>query len=75
MIRELDCVVLKVDLPAQGLKQGDVGTVVLCHGRKGYEVEFSTLKGETLAVVTLTSSQVRAISRGEIAHARSIRAA
>ena len=31
MIRELDNVVLTVDLPEHGLKKGDVGTVVLVH--------------------------------------------
>ena len=32
MIRELDSVVLTVDLPEHSLKKGDVGTVVLGHG-------------------------------------------
>lgn len=75
MIRELDDVVLRCDLPPQGLRRGDVGTVVLVHeGGKGYEVEFATLDGETVAVVTLRASQVRQIGRGEIAHARVLEA-
>ena len=75
MIRELDRVVLKTDLRAQKLKRGDVGTVVLCHGRRGYEVEFLTLEGETVTVVSVEASQVRRIARDEIPHARRIRVA
>jgi len=37
-------------------------------GGAGYEVEFMTLDGETIAVVTLNGVQVRPIQRGEIAH-------
>ena len=73
MIRELERVVLTCDLPEHGLKRGDVGTVVLTHrGGAGYEVEFVTLDGETIAVVTALSSQIRPIERREIAHARAI---
>ena len=64
MINELERVVLMTDLPEHGLKRGDVGTVVLTHrGGEGYEVEFVTLDGETIAVVTVLSSQVRSIER------------
>ena len=73
MIKELDSVVLTTDLPEHGLKQGDIGTIVLVHrGGEGYEVEFMTLDGETLAVVTLLPSQVRPIGHGEIANARPV---
>jgi hypothetical protein len=73
MIKELDSVVLCSDLPETGLKAGDVGTIVLEHaGAKGFEVEFVALDGETIAVVTLSASQVREISGGEIAHAREV---
>jgi hypothetical protein len=73
MIKELDSVVLAVDLPDYSLKQGDVGTVVLVHGDEGYEVEFMTLNGETLVVLSLSSKQVRPVgSRREIAHARTL---
>lgn len=72
MIRELDSVILTVDLPQHGLKKGDVGTVVLLHHGGGYEVEFITLKGETIAVVSLSKDQVRTVGRREIAQARSV---
>ena len=32
-------------------------------GGKGYEVEFTTLDGETIAVVTLNAKQVRQVNR------------
>lgn len=71
MIKELDRVVLASELPEHGLKAGDIGTVVLVHGRgKGYEVEFVSLDGETVAVVSLLAHQVRTIRRREIPHAR-----
>ena len=72
MIKELDSIALTVDVPECSLKKGDVGTVVLMHDTSGYEVEFMTLGGETLAEVSLSSDQVRPIGRREIAHARSL---
>lgn len=72
MIKELDQVVLAVDLPEHGLVRGDIGTVVLQHGSAGFEVEFVALDGETLAVLSLSNSQVRAIGPREIAQARPI---
>jgi hypothetical protein len=75
MIQELDSVVLTADLPAYGLQRGDIGTVVLVHGAgAGYEVEFVTLAGQTVAVVSLSSSQVRPVANGEIAQARTVTA-
>ena len=71
MIEELDRIILKSDLPEHNLKSGDIGTVVLVHGNSdGYEVEFVSLDGETVAVVSLYADQLRPIGRGEIAHAR-----
>jgi hypothetical protein len=70
MIKELDTIVLTTDLPEHGLSVGDLGTVVLMHKHGGYEVEFMTLDGETIAVVSLSPEQVRPVGRREIAHAR-----
>ena len=70
MITELDTVVLTTDLPEHSLKAGDLGTVVLVHRHGGYEVEFMTLDGEIVAVVSLSPDQVRPVGRREIAHAR-----
>jgi len=44
-------------------------------GGAGYEVEFMTLAGETITVATLLPSQIRAISRRDIAHVRELQSA
>jgi hypothetical protein len=73
MIKEHDCVVLTKDLPEEELVAGDIGTVVHIHdGGEGYEVEFMTLQGETVAIVTLLSSQLRALMRCDLGHAREL---
>lgn len=72
-IREHDLVVLTSDLPEENLEQGDVGTVVLVHrAGAGFEVEFSTLAGATLAVVTVPASTIRPVGDKEIAHVRRV---
>jgi hypothetical protein len=70
MIDELEDVVLTFDLPKHGLAKGDIGTVVLCIGGEGYEVEFTTLDGEAIAIATLMAEQVRPSEPREIAHVR-----
>ena len=73
MIKEHDRVVLLKDVPEEGLKAGDVGTVVHVYRQgEAFEVEFMTLEGETVTVVTLPSSQVRAVGKRDIAHARKL---
>jgi hypothetical protein len=73
MINELDLVVLKRDLPTERLTVGDIGTVVLVHHQgAGYEVEFTTLSGDTVAIVTLEASDVRPVEAREIVHARAV---
>jgi hypothetical protein len=73
MISELELVVLTQDRPEHGLKAGDLGTVVLIHeAGAGYEVEFATLSGETLAVLTLPADCVRPAATREIAHVREV---
>jgi hypothetical protein len=73
MIQELDEVVLTCELPEQGLAKGDIGVVVLVHNQgEGFEVEFMTLDGETVAIETLRRSQVRPVGKHEIAHAREL---
>lgn len=76
MIKEHDCVVLTKDLSEEGLVAGDIGTVVHIHNvGAGYEVEFATLTGETVAIATLLVSQVRALNRRDIAHTRELQVA
>ena len=75
MIEELEDVILTCNLPEHGLARGDIGTVVLVHkGGKGYEVEFTTLGGETVAILNLAVEQVRPIEPREIAHVRDLAA-
>lgn len=56
--RELDTVILKHDLPAEGLKRGAPGVVVHCYDHDGIEVEFFDDAGRTAGVVTLHPSDV-----------------
>jgi hypothetical protein len=76
MIKEHDRIVLKTALPAEGLEAGDVGTVVHVY-RDGlaYEAEFTTLSGDTAAVVTVEAAQARPVRKREITHARELEAA
>jgi hypothetical protein len=72
MISELDTVVLAHDLKKHGLTAGDVGAVVHVHpGGVAFEVEFVTGEGKTVAVLTLSKSEIRSMSREEILHVRS----
>jgi hypothetical protein len=73
MIDELSTVVLMTDLPRHGLRSGDLGTVVLVHqDGKGYTVEFATLGGDTIAVVTLSAEEIRPTRANDIAHVREV---
>ena len=72
MIKELDTVILTEDLPEHSLRRGDLGTAVLIHAAGSYEVEFVTLDGQTLSVVSLFPRQVRPVGRREIAQARAV---
>lgn len=73
MIKEHDRIVLKTGVPAKGLEAGDVGTIVhIYRDGAAYEVEFTTLNGDTAAVVTVEASQVRPVHEREITHAREL---
>ncbi len=73
MIDELDTVILTRDVPASGLRAGDVGAVVHRYaGGRSYEVEFVTGEGTTVAVLTLSDADLRLMSPGEILHVRQL---
>lgn len=75
MIKEHERVVLTTAVPSERLEPGDVGAVVHVYAdRQAYEVEFVSLDGHTVAVVTLEAGQVRPVSTREITHAREIAA-
>lgn len=66
-------VVLTRDFPEHGLKTGDVGTVVHRYrGGEGYEVEFITGEGDTVAVLTASDSDLRPLASAEILHVREL---
>ncbi len=69
-LQELDTVVLKRDRPDVGLRTGDIGAIVHRYVPGGYEVEFVTGGGDTVAVLTLSDADVRPLAPGEILHAR-----
>jgi hypothetical protein len=71
MLRELDVVVLTRDVPEHALIEGDIGTVVHRSADGSvFEVEFVTGDGQTVVVLTLSASDLRAMAAGEIIHAR-----
>lgn len=71
MFDELSTVVLTHDIKDYGLAEGDIGIVVhVYHGEKELEVEFVAASGKTVALLTLTSKDVRSMAHDEILHAR-----
>jgi hypothetical protein len=73
MINEHDCVVLLEDIPEEGLTAGDVGTVVHVHDKsQGYEVEFMTMTGNTIAVASMRATVVRAVASRDVIHVREL---
>ena len=73
MIKEHDCIVLTKDKPTENLQSGDVGTVVHIHDAgEAYEVEFITLTGQTVALATVLTSQLRSITPNDISHVRQL---
>jgi hypothetical protein len=71
-MKEFDTVVLRRDLPEFGLVQGDVGAIVHVHSPDGFEVEFVTGEGATLAVATLRLDDLRPIDAHELLHVRTV---
>ena len=59
-IQELDTVTLRHDLPEHNLKQGTLGAVVHSYtDGQAFEVEFVSEDGNTLALVTLSPSDIQ----------------
>ncbi len=68
----LDTVVLVRDLPAHGLRAGDLGAVVETYPPDGLEVEFVTASGRTTALVTLKTTDERPIADTDLVAVRTI---
>jgi hypothetical protein len=72
-------VALKTDLPQQGLRSGDVATVVEHHAGRpgqepGYSLEVFNAVGATVAVVTVRESQIGPLTAIELLHVRALAA-
>ena len=75
-IQELDAIEDTVDLPAHGLKRGDVGTAVLVHDRgRAFEVEFVGYGEHTVALLTLENVQVRPLRANDVPHTPAVASA
>jgi len=66
----LETVVLNRDLPAHGLLAGDLGAVVELYADNGVEVEFVRASGQTKALVTLKTTDLRAVAASDILSVR-----
>lgn len=66
----LDVVVLNTDVPAQGLRRGDLGAVVDVYSPDAIEVEFVTASGRTQALITLRASDVREVGDDDLVAVR-----
>jgi Domain of unknown function (DUF4926) len=59
-LHELDIVVLTHDIPEHNLRQGNRGAIVHCYSNsEAFEVEFIDSDGHTLALLTLTPSDLQ----------------
>ena len=71
--------VLIENLAGEGLRAGDVGVVVEHYEARGetpegYELEFFSARGETVAVVSVPATAVRAADSHELLTVRTFRA-
>ena len=74
-IEELDTVALTEDIPAHGLKAGDLAAVVAVYSPGAFEVEFVTASGHTQALVTLSEDKIRPVGPEDILSVRRLSAA
>jgi len=75
-MKELERVALTQDFPEYGLKIDDIGMILhICAKHKGYEVEFVTLNGELIALVSVYPAQIRQLEQDQIASARRVKTA
>jgi hypothetical protein len=70
--QELQTVVLQRDIPARGLRRGDLGTIVFVYESGAVEAEFVRMSGNTQAVLTLEPGDFRPGSDEDVLAVRSI---
>ena len=68
----LATVVLQRDIAEHGLLAGDLGAVVEVYPTDTFDVEFVTASGRTTALVTLRTSDLRAIEDIDLVSVRTI---
>jgi len=72
-------VVLLKDIPDQRLKKGDVATVVEYHSsdssKDGYTLEIFNAIGDTIAVVTVSETEIEPLKESEVLSVRAMGAA
>jgi hypothetical protein len=69
--------ILTADIPSEGLRAGDLGTVVERHqvpgvDEVGYSIEFFDMTGRTVAVVTVPASSLRAPTSTDLPSVRAV---
>lgn len=68
----LDTVALTHDVPAAGLRRGDLGAIVEMLDSHSMEVEFVAASGRTQAVLTLHDNDIRALGDRDLIAVRSL---
>lgn len=69
-LHPLDVVVLTHDLPAHGLRVGDLGAVVEVYSPDAVGVEFVAASGRTQALVTLHPADLREVADNDLVSVR-----
>jgi len=72
MFKLLDTVVLTHDIPASGLRRGDLGAVVEVLAPDALEVEFVAGSGRTQALLTLHEQDLRQLGDRDLIAVRSL---
>ena len=63
---KLECIVLARNIPAYGLRVGDLGTVVEVYPGGGLEIEFAKASGATQALLSLKEEDVRELDSNDL---------
>jgi len=67
MIKELELVALKDNLPGTSLHAGDEGVVVMVYNEgEAYEVEFFSPQGKTIAVETIEATMLHPVNHKQL---------
>jgi len=72
MFKLLDTVALTHDIPAAGLRRGDLGAIVELHASGLMEIEFVAASGRTQALVALEAEDVREVGDQDLIAVRSL---